>query len=39
VIKPHGLRGDVVVELVTDRVERLAEASVLETDRGRLSVE
>ena len=30
--KPHGLRGEVVVELTTDRVERLAPGTVLGTD-------
>lgn len=38
VTRPHGLRGEVVVRLVTDRVERLAEGSVLHTDRGDLVV-
>jgi 16S rRNA processing protein RimM len=36
--KPHGLRGEVVVLLITDRVERMASGSVLETDRGPLRV-
>jgi 16S rRNA processing protein RimM len=39
VIKPHGLRGDVVVELVTDRSERLDPGAVLHTDRGPLTVD
>jgi 16S rRNA processing protein RimM len=39
VTKPHGTRGDVVVELVTDRVERLAPGSVLEGVTGPLTVE
>lgn len=38
VARPHGLRGEVVVRLVTDRLERLAEGSVLRTDRGDLVV-
>ena len=29
VVKPHGLRGDVVVELVTNREERVAAGAVL----------
>lgn len=39
VVKPHGIAGDVLVELVTDRVERLAPGSVLATDDGALEVE
>jgi 16S rRNA processing protein RimM len=38
IVKPHGLRGDVVVDLVTDRTERLDPGSVLHTDRGDLEV-
>jgi 16S rRNA processing protein RimM len=38
VMKPHGLRGEVVVRLVTDRVERLATGSVLHTEHGDLVV-
>lgn len=40
VAKPHGIRGEVVVELITNRVERVAPGSVL-TGRGgrRLVVE
>lgn len=38
VAKPHGLRGEVVVELVTDRLERLAPGSVLDSVRGALVV-
>ncbi|MGH9183658.1 MAG: ribosome maturation factor RimM [Acidimicrobiales bacterium] len=38
VVKPHGLGGEVVVELVTHRFERLAPGSVLTTGRGRLEV-
>ena len=37
-IKPHGLRGDVIVKLVTNRVERLAPGSRLESDVGTLEV-
>jgi len=39
VVKPHGVRGDVVVDLVTDRSERLEPGAVLHTDRGPLTVE
>jgi 16S rRNA processing protein RimM len=38
IVKPHGLRGEVVVDLVTDRVERLDQGAVLATDRGDLVV-
>jgi 16S rRNA processing protein RimM len=38
VTRPHGLRGEVVVDLTTDRVERLAAGSVLSTDAGDLTV-
>ncbi len=38
VAKPHGLRGEVIVSLSTDRTERLNPGSVLETDRGPLTV-
>jgi 16S rRNA processing protein RimM len=38
IAKPHGLRGEVVVDLTTDRVERLAPGSVLATDAGDLTV-
>ncbi|MGH9164571.1 MAG: ribosome maturation factor RimM [Acidimicrobiales bacterium] len=37
-VKPHGLRGEVIVKLVTDRVERLAPGAVLDTERGPLEV-
>ncbi|MGH9064205.1 MAG: ribosome maturation factor RimM [Acidimicrobiales bacterium] len=36
--RPHGLRGEVVVDLLTDRVERVAPGSVLSSDVGRLEV-
>ena len=29
IVKPHGMRGEVVVELVTNRTERLEPGSVL----------
>ncbi|HKA82560.1 MAG TPA: ribosome maturation factor RimM [Acidimicrobiales bacterium] len=38
VIRPHGLRGEVVVDLTTDRVERLAPGTVLSSDAGDLKV-
>jgi 16S rRNA processing protein RimM len=36
--RPHGLRGEVVVRLTTDRNERLAPGSVLHADAGELVV-
>ena len=38
VVKPHGLGGEVVVELVTNRDERVAPGSVLHTAGGDLEV-
>jgi 16S rRNA processing protein RimM len=38
ITKPHGLRGEVVVKLVTDRVDRLDPGTVLASDRGDLVV-
>ena len=38
IAKPLGLKGEVVVALSTDRTERLDPGSVLETDRGPLTV-
>jgi 16S rRNA processing protein RimM len=38
VTRPHGLRGEVVVTLVTDRLERLAPGSVLDADGHALEV-
>jgi 16S rRNA processing protein RimM len=38
IVKAHGLRGEVVVDLVTDRTERLAPGTELETARGTLTV-
>ena len=35
IVKPHGLRGDVIVSLATNRDERVAPGSVLTTDDGR----
>jgi 16S rRNA processing protein RimM len=39
VVKPHGLGGEVVVELWSDLAERLAAGAVLSTDGGELHVE
>jgi len=40
ITKPHGIRGEVVVVLTTDRTERVAPGAVLQTKRrGPLSVE
>jgi 16S rRNA processing protein RimM len=38
IARPHGLRGEVVVALITDRDERLAPGSMLSSDRGDLVV-
>jgi 16S rRNA processing protein RimM len=38
VAKPHGIRGEVVVELVTDRAERLEPGARLSTKQGELVV-
>lgn len=38
ITKPHGVRGDVLVLLSTERTERLEPGSVLETARGPLTV-
>ena len=37
--RAHGLRGDVFVQLVTDRTERLAVGSTLSTAKGEVTVE
>jgi 16S rRNA processing protein RimM len=39
VVRPHGLRGQVVVELVSNRAERSSPGSVFSTDRGELRIE
>jgi 16S rRNA processing protein RimM len=39
ITKPHGLRGEVIVELVTDRVERVTPGAVLQSDAGPLTIE
>jgi 16S rRNA processing protein RimM len=38
IVKPHGLAGEVVVELVTDRAERLDRGTVLQSAGGPLVV-
>jgi 16S rRNA processing protein RimM len=38
ITKPHGVRGDVLVQLTTDLTSRLDTGSVLDTDRGPLTV-
>jgi 16S rRNA processing protein RimM len=38
VVRPHGLAGDVVVDLWTDRTERLDPGATLSTDAGELRV-
>jgi 16S rRNA processing protein RimM len=38
VTRAHGLRGEVVVQLTTDRVERLSPGAVLDSERGELTV-
>ena len=38
IAKPHGLKGEVIVSLVTDRTERLDPGTVLQTDKGPLTV-
>jgi 16S rRNA processing protein RimM len=38
VVKPHGIRGEVIVDLVTNRPERVAAGSVLSSDIGDLEV-
>ena len=37
-VRPHGLRGEVIVRLVTDRTERLAAGTVLSSSAGDLEV-
>ena len=38
IVRPHGIRGEVIVDLVTNRPERLAAGSVLSSDGGDLEV-
>jgi 16S rRNA processing protein RimM len=39
IAKPHGIRGEVIVELFTDRTERVAPGMVLSSPRGDLRIE
>ena len=39
ITKPHGLRGEVIIELVTDRAERVSAGAVLHGPDGPLTVE
>jgi 16S rRNA processing protein RimM len=39
VVKPHGLKGEVVVELLTNRTERMATGNVFHSERGDLAIE
>ncbi len=39
ITKTHGVRGDVLVQLTSERTERLDPGTVLHTDRGDLTVE
>jgi 16S rRNA processing protein RimM len=38
IVKPHGVKGEVIVDLVTNRTERLAAGSVLASPAGALEV-
>ncbi len=38
IVKPHGIRGEVIVDLVTNRPERLEAGSLLSSDAGDLEV-
>lgn len=38
VTKPHGIRGEVIVRLLTDRTERVAPGTVLASPRGPMTV-
>ena len=38
ITKPHGLKGDVIVKLLTNREERLESGARLDSDRGMLTV-
>lgn len=39
ITKPHGIKGEVIVRLISDRAERVAPGFVLQSDRGPLTVE
>ena len=38
IARPHGVRGDVIVALVTDRLERVATGATLHSERGPLTI-
>lgn len=38
IVKPHGLKGEVVVELLTNRTERAQAGTVLHSDRGDFAI-
>ena len=38
IVKPHGIRGEVIVDLVTNRTERMAPGVVFESDRGPMAI-
>lgn len=38
IVRAHGLKGDLVIGLTTDRTERVDVGSVLETDRGPITI-
>jgi 16S rRNA processing protein RimM len=38
IVKPHGIRGEVIVDLTTNRIERVAPGSVLQSSAGPLEV-
>jgi len=38
IARPHGIKGDVIVALVTDRLERVATGATLQSDRGPLTI-
>lgn len=39
ITKPHGIKGEVIVRLISDRAERVAPGFVLQSDRGPLTVQ
>ena len=39
IVKPHGIRGEVIVDLTTNRTERVEPGTRLQTDNGELTVE
>jgi 16S rRNA processing protein RimM len=39
VVKPHGLKGEAIVELLTNRAERMAVGTVLHSDGGDFTIE